>query len=93
MSNCFDTPGPPILGTEQLIVVDISGVKDADGSGLELLSAMRDSGARLVAALPLESPELVRSMGIPIAASPAPSTHPLLALFTRLTSDRPLPSS
>ena len=50
-------------------VVDISGVTDADASGVELLFRMREAGVRLNGALPLKSELLLRSMGIPVAAS------------------------
>ena len=38
-----------ILGTKEL-VVDVSGITIADTAGLELLSEMRESGARLIVA-------------------------------------------
>jgi len=50
-------------------VVDISGVTDADASGVELLFRMREAGVRLSGALPPKSELLLRSMGIPVAAS------------------------
>lgn len=36
------------------LVVDLSGVTDVDTTGSELLSRMREAGARLIPALPLE---------------------------------------
>ncbi|PYT24664.1 MAG: hypothetical protein DMG57_27900 [Acidobacteria bacterium] len=56
-----------ILGTKAL-VVDISGITNADAAGVELLSRKRETGARLNATLPPESAEFVRSFGIPVAA-------------------------
>ncbi len=56
-----------ILAGKEL-VVDISGVANADRAGLDLLSRMRESGARLSAALPPESEEFLRSLGVPAAA-------------------------
>jgi ABC-type transporter Mla MlaB component len=56
-----------ILGTKAL-EVEISGVTTADAGGVQLLSRMRETGARLNAALPPESAEFIRSMGIPMAA-------------------------
>ena len=50
------------------VVVDISGVTDADAEGVELLSRMRESGARLIATQPAKSEALLRSLGIPVAA-------------------------
>jgi ABC-type transporter Mla MlaB component len=50
------------------LVVDLSGVANADLSAVDLLSRMREAGARLTAALPAESEELLRSLGVPVAA-------------------------
>jgi hypothetical protein len=47
-----------ILDGKQL-VVDISGITNADAPGVDLLFRMRESGARLTAALPPESEEFV----------------------------------
>ena len=60
------TTARSILGTNAL-VVDISGIINADAAGVELLSRMRETGARLNAALPPESAEFIRSLGIPVA--------------------------
>jgi ABC-type transporter Mla MlaB component len=49
-------------------VVDVSGISDADPQGADLLHRMRDAGARLTAALPPKSEELLRSLGVPAAA-------------------------
>lgn len=61
------TTARSILGTKAL-QVEISGITNADAAGVELLSRMRETGARLSAALPLESEELLRSLGVPVAA-------------------------
>jgi ABC-type transporter Mla MlaB component len=61
------TTARSILGTKAL-EVEISGITTADAGGVELLSRMRETGARLNAALPPESAEFIRSMGIPMAA-------------------------
>lgn len=49
------------------LVVDVGGIWDADRKGAELLLRMRDAGARLTAALPPKSEELLRSLGVPAA--------------------------
>ena len=55
------------LGGKEL-VVELSGLTAADPNGLNLLSRMRESGARLAAARPPVSPEFLRSLAIPAAA-------------------------
>jgi ABC-type transporter Mla MlaB component len=62
------TTAQSILNGKEL-VVDVSGISYADPLGLGLLSRMRESGARLAAASPAESEELVRFWGL---APPAP---------------------
>ena len=54
------------LGKREL-AVDLSAVTGADRHGTELLSRMRESGARLTASGPPASPELLHSVGIPAA--------------------------
>ena len=61
------TTARSILGTKAL-VVEISGITNADTAGIELLFRMRETGARLNAAPPPESTEFIRSIGIPVAA-------------------------
>jgi ABC-type transporter Mla MlaB component len=61
------TTAKSILEGKEL-VVDVSGITNADPSGVDLLSRMRESGARLTAALPPESEEILRSLGVPVAA-------------------------
>jgi ABC-type transporter Mla MlaB component len=50
------------------LAVDVSGLTNADKSGIDLLFRMRDSGAHLSAPLPPASEELLRSLGVPVAA-------------------------
>jgi len=59
------------IATRKEIVVDLSGVTDADAAGVGLLSRMRESGVRLTAMLPPKSEALLRS-GMLLAA---PETH------------------
>ena len=61
------TTARSILG-QKALEVEVSGITTADAGGVELLSRMRETGARLNAALPPESAELILSMGIPMAA-------------------------
>jgi ABC-type transporter Mla MlaB component len=65
-----------ILGGKD-VSVEVSGLTAADDAGVELLYRMTASGARLTAALPPESEDLLRSLGIPVAA-PARRDHPTL---------------
>lgn len=51
------------------LLIDISGITDADGPGIELLCRMRESGARLTPALPPESGNALRFPVTPAAAS------------------------
>ena len=76
------TTAQSILGTKEL-VVDVSGIAVADAAGLVLLSRMRESGARLIAALPPASPELLLSMGIPAAAGHT-RANPALTFWNNL---------
>src|SRR5690349_3038312 len=74
------TAARSILGTKAL-VVEISGITNADAAGVELLSRMRDAGALLSAAPPPASAEFIRSMGIPVAQpAQSPNTWTLKAL-------------
>jgi anti-anti-sigma regulatory factor len=68
------TAARSIVGTKAL-VVEISGITNADGAGVDLLSRMRETGARLNAALPLASAEFIRSMGISVAPPAAPPNN------------------
>lgn len=65
------TTAKSILAGKEL-VVDVSGITNADPSGFDLLSRMRESGARLTAALPPASEGVLRSLGLPVAAPSGP---------------------
>lgn len=65
--ECAWTTARSIIAGKEL-VVDISGMTNADHSGIDLLTRMRESGARLTAALPPASEEILRSLGVPVAA-------------------------
>ena len=65
--ECAWTTAKSILNGREL-AVDVSGLTNADPFGVELLSRMRDSGARLTAALPPASEELLRPLGVLVAA-------------------------
>jgi ABC-type transporter Mla MlaB component len=67
------TTAKSILAGKEL-VVDVSGITSADPSGVALLSRIRESGARLTAALPPASEEFLRTLGIP-AAAPSGRRH------------------
>ena len=66
LEHAWNTAKSILAGKE--LVVDISGITNADPQGADLLSRMRESGARLTAALPPESEEFLRSLGVPMAA-------------------------
>ena len=72
-----------ILNGKQL-VVDISGIANADAAGVDLLSRMRESGARLTAALPPVSKQFIRSFGIPVVAPSGQGSHSWALRFLRL---------
>ena len=59
------------IATRKEIVVDLSGVTNADAAGVELLSRMRESGVRLTAVLTPKSETFLRSTGMLPAASEA----------------------
>jgi len=66
LEHAWTTAKSILKGKE--LVVDVSGIKDADKFGMDLLLRMRASGARLTAAQPPKSEELLRSLGLPVAA-------------------------
>lgn len=66
LEYAWNTAKSILAGKE--LVVDISGIMNADTAGVDLLSRMRESGARLSAALPPESEGFLRSLGVPAAA-------------------------
>jgi len=89
LEHAWHTAESILAGKE--LVVDISGITNADPPGVDLLSRMRESGARLTAALPPESEGFLRSLGVPMAAP-----RRLLGgrrAFTACSSSRPLPAS
>jgi anti-anti-sigma regulatory factor len=66
LEQAWNTAKSILNGKE--LVIDVSGITDADQSGVGLLVRMRESGARLTATLPPESEELLRSLGLPVPA-------------------------
>jgi ABC-type transporter Mla MlaB component len=66
LEHAWNTATSILAGKE--LVVDIAGITNADPSGVDLLSRMRESGARLSAALPPESEGFLRSLGVSVAA-------------------------
>ncbi|MBS1871707.1 MAG: STAS domain-containing protein [Acidobacteria bacterium] len=54
------------IGTRE-VVVDVSRLTALDSAGFDLLSRMRESGARLTAERPPESPSLIRELGVSAA--------------------------
>ena len=81
------TTARSILGAKAL-EVEISGITVADAGGVELLSRMRETGARLNAALPPESVEFIRSMGIPMAAPVRSCSAWILSVLQRVETLR-----
>jgi len=72
-----------ILAQKEL-VVDLSGITHADSPGIDLLYRMRESGARLTAALPPQSEEFLRSLGVAVAAPHVPQGKTWALPFLRL---------
>ena len=66
LEHAWKTAKSILAGKE--LVVDIAGLTNADPSCVDLLSRMRESGARLSAALPPESEGFLRSLGVSVAA-------------------------
>lgn len=85
LEHAWNTAKSILAGKE--LVVDVSGMTDADPSGVDLLSRMRESGARLTAAQPPESAEFIRSLGIPVAAPSGRSCGPRALRLVRLVSN------
>jgi len=81
LEQAWTTAKSILAGKE--VVVDVSGITDADESGVDLLSRMRESGARLTAALPPKSEELLRSLGLPVAAPSGRRVGPRVLRFLR----------
>ena len=66
------------------VLVDVSALTAADAEGIELLYSMTGSGARLRAALPPHSEELLRSLGVLVAAPPRRGSRPWILGLRRL---------
>ena len=66
------------------VSVDVSALTAADAAGIELLRRMTGSGARLRAALPPQSQDFLRSLGVVVAAPPRPSGRPWTLGLRRL---------
>lgn len=66
-----------IMGGKQL-VLDLSDLTGADAPGVQLLKRMLGSGARLISAEPPASPDLLESLGAPVAFTPRPRPAPRL---------------
>jgi ABC-type transporter Mla MlaB component len=66
LEQAWEAAKSTLAGKE--LIVDLAGVTGADEAGFALLSRMRESGALLMATLPRESPEFLRTMGIPAVA-------------------------
>ncbi len=62
LEHAWDTARSVLKGKE--VVVDVSGVTDADSSGVDLLTRMRASGAHLTAALPPASEAVLARFGV-----------------------------
>ena len=66
------------------VLVDVSALTAADAEGIELLYSMTGAGARLRAALPPHSEELLRSLGVLVAAPPRRGSRPWILGLRRL---------
>ena len=66
------------------VLVEVSALTAADAEGIELLYSMTESGARLRATLPPHSEELLRSLGVPVAAPPRLGSRPWRLSLRRL---------
>jgi hypothetical protein len=64
--------------TAKDVIVDLSGLTGADEEGIRLLTRMAESGVRLMAASPPESPGLARLLGTP-ATEALPRKRPVLS--------------
>jgi len=76
-----------ILNGKEL-VVDVSGLTGADEFGVNLLARMRGSGACLTAAPPPKSEELLRSLGLSVAAPRGQCTRAKVLRFLRFAGVR-----
>src|SRR5690242_15553591 len=82
LEHAWSTAKSILKGKE--LVIDVSGMTDADEFGVELLSRMRDSGARLTAALPAKCKGILRSLGLPLAPPVGPSVRNRVLRFLRV---------
>jgi len=62
LKHAWDT-ALSVIGNKELII-DVSGVTDADSSGVALLARMQQSGARLTAPQSRQPAEFLRSLGV-----------------------------
>ena len=90
LEGAWETAKSILAGKE--VIVDTSGITGADSSGVELLCRMRDSGARMTAALPLVSRESLPA-DVTTAAAPR-SRHKVFrrlvqAIFPGLLAEQP----
>lgn len=76
------TTAQSILNGKEL-VVDVSGLTGADEFGVDLLARMRGLGARLTAAPQPKSEELLRSLGLSVAAPRGQCTRAKVLRFLR----------
>lgn len=82
LEHAWTTAKSILKGKE--LVIDVSGITYADKVGVDLLARMRDSGARLTAALPPGSEEFLRSLGLPAAAPSGGSIGTRVLQFFRV---------
>jgi ABC-type transporter Mla MlaB component len=68
------------------VFVDVSALTAADARGFDLLSRMKESGARLRAARPPQSEDFLRSLGVRVVAPPRRSGWPQILGVRRLFS-------
>ena len=73
LEHAWTTAGSILSGRD--LVVDISDLTNADPAGRQLLDHMRQSGARIIPALPAE--------GFKAAAEPVAAYRPILGRFLR----------
>ena len=67
LEHAWNTARSVVGGKE--VVVDLSGISDADPRGVDLLSRMRDSGARLTASRAPKSEAFLARLGVAMPRS------------------------
>jgi len=82
LEHAWTTAKSVLSGKE--LVVDVSGITYSNELGVDLLSRMRNSGARPTTALPPKSEEHLRSLGLPVAAPNGRSIRTRVLRFLRL---------